>query len=220
MDSRLKELYRSHFEPEEIEKKNRLWRTLCSDFFQKFIPDGSAVLDIGAGYCEFINNIKAQRKYAVDLNEDTRSFANPNVELFSCSATHIDGLADNSIDVVFVSNFLEHLKTKQEVLEVLLEVHRVCRVGGRVLILQPNIKYVNQQYWDFFDHHIPLSDKSLAEALKMTGFEIDKIYPRFLPYTTKSTLPQYDFLVKLYLGLPFVWRLLGKQTFVVGRKVQ
>jgi ubiquinone/menaquinone biosynthesis C-methylase UbiE len=167
-----------------------------------------------------INNIKARRKYAVDLNKDTRVFANTDVEVFSCSAAQIDDLADNSIDVVFMSNFLEHLKTKQEVLEVLLEIHRVCRLGGHVLILQPNIKYVNQQHSDFFDHHIPLSDKSLAEALKMTGFEIDKIYPRFLPYSTKSALPQYDFLVKLYLRAPIVWRIMGKQTFVVGRKVQ
>jgi len=178
------------------------------------------VLDIGAGYCEFINNIKARREYAVDLNEDTSAFADPGIELFSCSAAHIDSLSDNSIDVAFISNFLEHLKTKQEVLEVLLEVHRVCRVGGRVLILQPNIRYVNQQYWDFFDHHTPLSDRSLAEALKMTGFEIDKIYPRFLHYTTKSALPQYDLLVKLYLRVPLVWRLLGKQAFIVGRRSQ
>lgn len=220
MDSRLKKLYRARFDPEEIEKKNRLWRILCSDFFQKFIAEESAVLDIGAGYCEFINNIKARRKYAVDLNEDTRSFANPDVELFSCSAAHIGGLADNSVDVVFVSNFLEHLKSKQEVLEVLAEIHRVCRLGGHVLILQPNIRYVNQQYWDFFDHHTPLSDRSLAEALKMTGFEIDKIYPRFLPYTTKSALPQCDLVVKLYLRVPLVWWLLGKQAFVVGQKVQ
>jgi len=220
MDTGLTKLYRARFDPEEINKKNRLWRIICTEFLQRFIPEESIVLDIGAGYCEFINNIKARGKYAVDLNEDTRAFANPDVEVFTCSASHIDGLADNSVDVVFVSNFLEHLKSKQEVLEVLLEIHRVCRLGGHVLILQPNIRYVNQQYWDFFDHHIPLSDKSLAEALKVTGFEIDKIYPRFLPYTTKSALPQYDLLVKLYLGLPFVWRLLGKQTFVVGRKVQ
>ena len=220
MDSGLRKLYRTRLGAEEIGKRNRLWRILCSDCFQKFIPEESAVLDIGAGYCEFINNIKARRKYAVDLNEDTRAFANPDVELFSCSAAHIDDLADTSMDVVFMSNFLEHLKTKQEVLEVLSEIHRVCRVGGRVLILQPNIRYVNQQYWDFFDHHTPISDKSLAEALKMTGFELDKIYPRFLPYTTKSALPQYDLLVKLYLRLPLVWRLLGKQAFVIGRKVQ
>jgi ubiquinone/menaquinone biosynthesis C-methylase UbiE len=130
--------------------------------------------------------------------------------VFAGSASHIDDLADNSVDVVFVSNFLEHLKSKQEVLEVLLAIHRVCRLGGHVLVLQPNIKYVNQQYWDFFDHQTPLSDRSLAEALKRTGFEIERIYARFLPYTTKSTLPQYDFLVKLYLRLAPVWRLLGK----------
>jgi ubiquinone/menaquinone biosynthesis C-methylase UbiE len=214
----LKKLYRARFDPEEIQRKNRLWRILCSDFFQRFIPGESAVLDIGAGYCEFINNIKARSKYAVDLNEDTRSFANPDVDVFNCSASHIDGLADNSVDVVFMSNFLEHLKSKQEVLEVLLEMHRVCRLGGHVLILQPNIRYVNQQYWDFFDHHTPLSDRSLAEALKMTGFDIDKIYPRFLPYTTKSTLPQYDFLVKLYLRVPILWQIMGKQTFICGTK--
>jgi ubiquinone/menaquinone biosynthesis C-methylase UbiE len=218
MDSGLRKLYRTRLGAEEIGKRNRLWRILCSDCFQKFIPEESAVLDIGAGYCEFINNIKAGRKYAVDLNEDTRAFANTDVEVFSCSAAQIDDLADNSIDVVFISNFLEHLKTKQEVLEVLLEIHRVCRLGGHVLILQPNIRYVNQQYWDFFDHHTPLSDRSLAEALKMTGFEIDKIYPRFLPYTTKSRLPQSSLFVKLYLKVPLVWHIIGQQAFVVARK--
>jgi len=128
-------------------------------------------------------------------------------------------LAENSIDVVFLSNFLEYLKIKQEVLGVLLENHRGCRLGGHVPVLQPNIRYLNQQHLDFFDHHAPLSDRSLDEALKMTDFEIDKIYPRFLPYTTKTTLPQYDFLVKIYLRIPPVWRLLGKQAFVVGIKL-
>lgn len=220
METRLRKLYRARFDPKEIEKKNRLWRIICSDFLQKFVSEESAVLDTGAGYCEFINNIRARKKYAIDLNEDTRVFASADVKVLSCSANHIDALADNSIDVVFMSNFLEHLRTKEDVLDVLLECHRVCRVGGLVLILQPNIRYVNQHYWDFFDHRIPLSDRSLVEALMMTGFEIDKIYPKFLPYTTKSALPQYDFLVKLYLRVPPVWRIMGKQAFVVGQKVQ
>lgn len=220
MYSGVRKLYVRRLGAEQVDKRNRLWRIICSDFLQKFIPEESAVLDIGAGYCEFINNIKARMKYAIDLNEDTRAFANTDVEVFTCSAAHIDSMADNSVDIVFMSNFLEHLKTKQEVLEVLLEVRRVCRAGGRVLILEPNIRYVYKQYWDFFDHYIPLSDKSLAEALKMTGFDIDKVYPKFLPYTTKSALPQYDFLVKLYLKVPLSWRIVGKQVFVVGRKIQ
>ena len=217
MDSGPK-LYRERFDLKEVAKKNRLWKILCDDFFQRFIPEDSIVLDIGAGYCEFINNIRARRKYAVDLNEDVKSFANPDVEVFLCPAANLSFLQDNSVDITFMSNFLEHLKSKEEVLEVLLEVHRVCKPRGAVLILQPNIRYVYKQYWDFFDHCTPLSDKSVAEALKVAGFKIDKIYPKFLPYTTKSRLPTSDLVVKLYLKVPLVWRIMGKQAFVVGRK--
>jgi len=218
MDSRLGKLYRERFEPGEVDKKNRLWKILCNDFFQKFIPEDSVVLDIGAGYCEFINNIKARKKYAVDLNEDTRNFASPDVEVFTSSAAHLEFLPNESIDIIFMSNFLEHLKSKEEVLEVLLEVHRVCKPRGGVLILQPNIRYAYRQYWDFFDHRIPLSDKSLVEALAITGFKIEKLFPRFLPYTTKSRLPQSNLLVKLYLRVRLAWWIMGKQAFVVGRK--
>ncbi len=218
MDSGIGRLYRERFRPEEVEKKNRLWRILCTEFFQKFIPEDSIVLDIGAGYCEFINHIRARKKYAVDLNEDTRGFANPDVEVFTCSAAHLEFLPDSSVNVIFMSNFLEHLRTKDEVLKVLLEIYRVCKSRGMILVLQPNVRYIYKQYWDFFDHHIPLSDKSLAEALKIAGFEVEKIYPKFLPYTTKSRLPQADLLVKLYLKVPIAWQILGKQAFVVGRK--
>jgi len=211
-------LYRERFDLEEVAKKNRLWKILCDDFFQRFIPEDSIVLDVGAGYCEFINNIRAWKKYAVDFNEDIRNFANPDVEIFCCPATKLSFLQANSVDITFMSNFLEHLKTKDEVLEMLLEVHRICKPGGAVLILQPNIRYVYKQYWDFFDHHTPLSDKSVAEALKMVGFEVDKIYPKFIPYTTKSRAPKSDLLVRLYLKVPLVWHIMGKQAFVVGRK--
>jgi hypothetical protein len=34
---------------------------------------------------------------------------------------------------------------------------------------------------NFFDHHIPLSDKSLVEALRMVGFRIEQALPKFLP---------------------------------------
>jgi hypothetical protein len=44
------------------------------------------------------------------------------------------------------------------------------------------------------------------------------VIPRFLPYTTKSRLPQAPWLVSLYLRFPLVWRILGKQTLVVASK--
>lgn len=218
MESRLSKLYRERFRDDELARKSRLWQVLCVKFFQKYIPRDSVVLDIGAGYCEFINNIRARKKYAVDLNEDVRRYAQGDVEVFVCSAAHIDRLEDGSVDVVFMSNFLEHLHSKDEVLEVLRESHRVLRDGGKVLIVSPNIRYAYKEYWDFFDHHTPLSDKSLAEALALAGFSLVESYAKFLPYTTKSELPQSGWLVKLYLKFPPIWWVMGKQFFAVARK--
>jgi SAM-dependent methyltransferase len=120
------------------------------------------------------------------------------------------------VDVVFMSNFLEHLPDKQLVLDTFVEARRILRAGGRILILQPNIRFVGGEYWDFFDHHTPLTDRSLVEALDITGFEVTRCIPRFLPYTTRSALPQHPMLVKLYLHVPLAWKILGKQAFVVG----
>jgi hypothetical protein len=49
-------------------------------------------------------------------------------------------------------------------------------------------------------------------------YEIERLIPRFLPYTTRSRLPQHPAFVALYLAVPFVWRILGKQFLVVARK--
>lgn len=220
MDSqRITKLYGKRFDPQEIKKKNRLWKVLCDEFFQKFIPEYSIVLDIGAGYCEFINNIKAGKKYVIDMNPDVYNYANSDIEIHNSAANDINFLKDDSIDVIFISNFFEHLKNKEEMLEILSGIYRVCKTGGTILILQPNIRYAYKQYWDFFDHQLPLSDKSLAEALTMVGFKIDKVFSRFLPFTTKSKLPQTGLVIKIYLKLPFIWHIFGQQTFVIAKKL-
>ena len=68
------------------------------------------VVDVGAGYCEFINNIRAGRKIAVDLNPRVREFAQPDVagHQRELHRARLDA-DDASADVVFMSNFLEHL---------------------------------------------------------------------------------------------------------------
>jgi ubiquinone/menaquinone biosynthesis C-methylase UbiE len=216
MESR--ELYQARFKEYERLQKSGIWKVLCGHFFQKYIARDATVLDVGAGYCEFINNIQCGEKYAVDLNEDTIRFAHSDVKVFNRSSTNLDFLSDASVDVVFMSNFLEHLSGKDEVIGTLKEVSRVLKPRGRVLILQPNIKFLYKEYWDFFDHNVPLSDKSMVEALRYTGFEIERVVPKFLPYTTKSAMPKNLFLIKLYLKLPVLWRILGRQMFIIGNK--
>ncbi|MCE5339690.1 MAG: class I SAM-dependent methyltransferase [Planctomycetaceae bacterium] len=214
----IKKLYNIRFSKEQLSQKNDIWKVLCNDFFQKYISENSVVVDVGAGYCEFINNIRCAGKYAIDLSDDTSKFAAPGVKVIKELSTNLSSFKDASADVCFMSNFLEHLCSKQEIMITLTEVFRILKPEGKILILQPNIRYLYNEYWDFFDHHIPLSDKSVVEALQIAGFNITEVIDKFLPYTTKSKIPQNRRLVKLYLKVPLLWKILGKQAFICGTK--
>ena len=73
-------------------------------------------------------------------------------------------------------------------------------------------------YWDFYDYYLPLSHLSLEEGLVQADYEIERLVARFLPYTTRSPLPQHPSFVALYLAVPLAWRIFGKQFLVVARK--
>jgi SAM-dependent methyltransferase len=213
---KLSSLYEHRFSESAKAKKNAVWQVLCAAFFQRFVARDASVLDMGAGFCEFINNIACGEKYAFDVNEQTAGFADPDVRVIV--GPSLASLEGGRFDVVFMSNFLEHMKSKEEVLQMLAEAHRLLRDDGRILLLQPNIRYAYKEYWDFFDHHVPLSDRSLAEGLALAGFSLELRIPRFVPFTTRSRFPQHPRIVKAYLHCSFLWRFFGKQAFLVGRK--
>lgn len=213
-----KEMYARRFGPKERAQKDALWKVLCRSFFQRYVSEADVVVDLGAGYCEFINNIRCARKIAVDANEDTRQYAAEDVTVIVGSAADLSSLDAGSVDVVFASNLFEHLPSKEALVATLGEVRRLLRPGGRLLILQPNIRYAYREYWDYFDHHLPLSHLSLSEVLELEGFSIEEVRPRFLPYTVKSRFPKSALLIRLYLGLRPLQSLLGKQMFLVAAK--
>ena len=214
----LSRLYRHRFVPAEQGMKRRIWRALCDHFFQDIVGRDKVVLDLACGYGEFINAIQAKKKYGVDLNPDSAKFVSGDVELFGSPAMQIPLPAD-SVDVVFTSNFLEHLTSKDECSAVLGECHRILRPGGKMIIMGPNIRYLADKYWDFYDHHLPLSHLSLEEGLLQAGFVVERLVPRFLPYTAvKTRLPTHPVFVTAYLKVPFVWRFMGHQFLAVARK--
>ena len=212
----LSKLYSVRFAPDDKARKDRVWRVLCRYFFQKYVERTDTVLDIGAGHCEFINHIEARRRIAFDLNPDVRASAAVGVEVVQGVSTDLSAFRDELFDVVFVSNFFEHLPTKDDLLRTLGEVRRVVRPGGKLLILQPNIRLAGGAYWDFVDHHLPLTERTLVEAVELAGLQPTEVRARFLPFTSKSLLPQHPLLVRLYLKvLPAQW-LLGRQSWIVA----
>lgn len=218
MEDKLEVIYEKRFAGSE-EQRSKVWRVLTASFFQGWVQPTDAVLDVGAGYCEFINNIQAKRKCALDLNPATPLRAAADVEVLRQDVTAPWSVAQSSMDVVFSSNFFEHLPTKEALQHCLREIQRVLRPGGRLLAMGPNIRFCYDVYWDFFDHFLPLSDRSLAEALEITGMKVERVVPRFLPFTMKGKKPPPALLIRWYLQLPVFWRLLGKQFLIVARKL-
>jgi ubiquinone/menaquinone biosynthesis C-methylase UbiE len=213
----LRALYAGRF-GHDGEQRSDLWQVLTREFFQKWVPESATVLDLAAGHCEFINSISARRRIAVDLNPDVITRAGDGVEAHKCRSDEMTTIPDGSVDRVFVSNFFEHV-TRDVIMSTLREVHRVLDPDGRLLVLQPNVRYCSRDYWMFFDHITPVDDRALAEAFNAAGFEVETCYPRFLPYTTKSWLPQTTTFVRLYLRMPLAWKVFGSQAFMVGRPV-
>lgn len=214
----IKQLYLNRFPKNERQERERIWQILCNNFFQNYIDKESWVLDLGAGYCEFINNIKAKKKIAVDLNPETKKFADSFVKVYNVSSTHLPASLTEKINVVFASNFFEHLSSKEDVVRTLAESKRVLVKNGKIIILLPNIKYVGNQYWDFLDHQLPLSDKSIEEALMLSGFKILVKRSRFLPYSMKSRIPKASWMIKVYLKIRILQEIFGKQSLIVAQK--
>jgi SAM-dependent methyltransferase len=217
--AKLTDIYQHRFTQDVHDARVELWQTICRYWVQRYVPTNATVLDLAAGQCEFINQIQCGRKIAVDLNEDVRNYAAKDVQVVIARSDAMTEIANDTVDIVFVSNFFEHLPDKQALFDTLEEIKRVLKVGGKLLILQPNIRFVQGEYWDFIDHYLALTDRSLVEALELVQMKVDEVRPRFLPYTTRSRMPQHPFLVRLYLTLPLVHRFLGKQAWVVASKV-
>jgi len=194
-----------------------VWKVLVS-YFAQWFPGTGAVLDLGSGYCEFINNVAAGAKYAMDLNPDVHKQAAQGVTVLQQDCSEPWPLPEGSLDAVFTSNFLEHLPTKAAVGMTLANAYRCLKPGGRFIAMGPNIRYLAGAYWDFFDHYVELTELSLAEALSNCGFEIEKQVPRFLPYTMSHGRQYPIWMLRLYLAIPAAWPIFGKQFLVIGRK--
>ena len=201
----------------DLQFRNKMWKILCCDFFQRYVEENSRLLEIGAGYCEFINNIHAGSKTAVDINPDVKIHAAPGVKIVLEDATQMSAVPDNSIDMVFASNFFEHL-SRDEIMATFKEVYRILVPGGKFMVLQPNIRFCSKDYWMFFDHITPIDDRAFVEGLEINRFKISEVIVRFLPYSTKGHLPKALLLIRLYLLIRPAWRFLGQQSFILSYK--
>lgn len=144
-----------------------------------------------------------------------KKYAGPDVRTSVQDCTNLGVFQSNFFDVVFASNLLEHL-TAGETEKLLSEAKRVLKPAGKLILLQPNFTYAFKHYFDDFTHKQIFTHVGLEDLLKAFDFKIIKNFPKFMPYTMRSKLPTYSWLVKLYLFSPL--KPFAGQMLIVAEK--
>lgn len=196
-------------------RRKRLWNELINRYFMPLIGKDRTVVELGAGWCDFINSVKASRKVAVDIWPGVVENAAADVEVHISSAISLGFLQSKSVDVVFASNLVEHL-LQSEFKLMLSEVRRILNSDGRVILLQPNYRLCSKRYFDDYSHVSIWTDVSIADFLRADDWEVLRVMPRFLPLTIKSRLPVIPLLIRIYLLSPI--KPMAGQMLVVARK--
>ncbi|HEV7573794.1 MAG TPA: class I SAM-dependent methyltransferase [Thermoanaerobaculia bacterium] len=197
------------------ERREKVWRYL-TPYLQRFVPENASVLELGAGYCYFINRLRAGRRVAVDLSPEIERWKGPGVESFSGDALeYLRGIEPQQFDFILASNFFEHFEWPA-LQEMIALIFRALKTSGRLAVIQPNFRLAAGRYFDDYTHRTIFTDVSLGDWLRAGGFDIVKMIPRFLPLSVKSRAGGLSFLVPLYLRLPY--RPLAGQMFALAER--
>lgn len=198
----------------ELRGRRRVWRAIVR-YIRRDAPDVETLIELGAGYCDFINQFPADKKIAFDLNPEMRAHALPGVDLRIEDATALASVPNESIDLVFASNFLEHLEGDQ-IDSLLGRCFEVLKPGGRLILIQPNHRLCAETYFDDPTHRTIFDDANIGEWLARHRLKIRKLVPGLLPFSMKGRLPKSELLTWLYLISP--WKPLAAQMYIVAEK--
>jgi SAM-dependent methyltransferase len=153
------------------------------------VRPGDGVLDLGCGAGRFVAALRAAGAVpiGVELAEAALERARRNAPGADLRLVEPDGslpLDHRSVDVVWCSEVLEHVADTDH---VLLEVLRVLRPGGRLLVTVPfhgRVKTALIALTRFESHFDPTGDhlrfytrRSLAATLRAAGFEAVQVRP-------------------------------------------
>ena len=216
-EKKLSQIYENRFSRHE-KYRIRIWKTLVNEFFSKWISSTDHILDLGCGYGEFINSTKCDVRHAMDLNLKTKSLLDKEIIFHQQDCSESWEIDQNSLDLVFTSNFFEHLPNKESLDRTMGEIKKALKPGGRLIAMGPNISVLKGRYWDFWDHHVALSDQSLCELLQIYDFTIEQSYSKFLPYNMVRVKERPLFMVSLFLRFPSLWTIFGKQFLIIAKK--
>jgi SAM-dependent methyltransferase len=194
---------------------DQVWKLVAADILRRLGAPVRRVLDIGAGYGDFANQVQTEERFAVDRWPGMLQHLQPGVKgVTGDILERQSALREHSFDLCFLSNVLEHF-TSEEGERILGHVKAYAKPGGFLALLQPNFRFCYRRYFDDHTHKTIYTDEGLVNFLLDHGFEVFHVEPRYLPFSFKSRLPRPLWAVWLYLRSP--WRPMGAQMLVLAR---
>jgi hypothetical protein len=193
-----------------------VWRVLA-DYLASYMPPNGHVLELGAGFCYWINAVVAARKVAIDVWPDLSKYAASDVRCIQHDLSlGLPSFGDDRFDVVLASNVLEHFEP-DVVSRLMGDIFACLRSHGRFVVIQPNFRFAYRRYFDDYTHRSIFTDIALSNLMRAHGFDIERLQPKFMPYSLRgSRLPIQAWLIRAYLHFPI--KPLAGQMLVIGKK--
>jgi ubiquinone/menaquinone biosynthesis C-methylase UbiE len=171
-------------------------------------------LELGAGDCKLALRVaeSVEKVLVIEASDEVIQDIEtpPNFELMIADSTAIP-LEDNSIDVVFSNQVMEHLHP-EDAQEQLINIYRVLKPGGIYLCMTPNRISGPHDISKYFDedpkglHLKEYTGYELVMLFKSTGFASARIFARYRRFRLFIPAVLMAMIESFFLSLPFLWR--------------
>ena len=143
-------------------------RDKWAEFWATRIPEGSLILDVGAGTGRYRSLFAHCKYYAHDFGQEPSTIGKYTKLDYISDLTEIP-VSDGSFDVILCTEVLEHVP---EPVRALKEFFRILKPGGKLLLTAPLCSLLHQEPYHFYGGYTPYwYHKFLVE----TGFDVKRI---------------------------------------------
>jgi SAM-dependent methyltransferase len=155
---------------------NHLFHELRTIELRSLEVQGRDLLSAGCAgrwYFDWIDSTagQARRHIGVELYSPEPVDLPPNVEWIAASASQMPAVADESIDVLFSGQNLEHLWIN-DMVGFFKEANRVLRPGATLVLDSPNRLATEAMGWVQPEHTIEMSAAEATHLLLIAGFSV------------------------------------------------